>query len=265
MFRSLIFALILATLVTAPAARADEPGPPEAAPTTPAEQARARDASIDRGLLMTHAETIGADRWTINSYELFLLGVTYGVSDDFQLSFTTSLPVVQDMPLLLSLAGKVVFYRDPWTVLALRGLIAWETVPSETDKGLGVFTASFFVDRYLDSRGRFALHGAFSVGGGFGTGFDSGGVTIGHGALFLIELGVTLGLADMVNLYAEVEIPAVNAGGRFDFAPYALVNYGFRFHGGSLAADLGFLRPVGSGSSDTFILGFPFVAFSARF
>jgi len=263
MIRSLVLALAL--LVAVPAAHADVPPPVAAPATTPADLARDRDASIDRGFLMTHAETIGEGYFSINSYELFLLGVTYGVSDDFQLSFTTSLPVVEDMPLLLSLAGKWAFYRTPTTVLAARVLVAWESILGDSDEGIGVVTGSFFFDNYLDADGRFALHGGISIGGAFGTGFDSGGIQFADGALIGIELGFTLGLADSFKLYVEGQIPAASVNGNFEFAPFGLVNYGVRFHGHTISGDIGFIRPVGEDIDDPFILGLPFVALSARF
>lgn len=261
--RSLALALVLVFAVSSNV-RADAPDRTDGDPIPAVDLARERDASVDRGFLMTHAETIGEDRWTINSYELFLLGLTYGVSDRFQLSFTTSLPVVADFPLLLSLAGKWAFYRDRNTVMAARVLIAWATQLSGGDESVGVFMGSFFVDNYLDDAGRFALHGGITIGGAFGTGFDSGGITVADGALLGLELGVTLGVAEIVKLYIEAEIPAATSHGEFEFAPVVLLNYGVRFHSGTIAGDIGFIRPVGDTDSD-FILGFPFVAFSARF
>jgi hypothetical protein len=83
--------------------------------------ARHRDASIDRGFTTGHAETIGKGKWAFNSYELFLAGLTYGLTDDLQLSFTTLLPITSDVPLLIGLSPKLVVHRSDRVVAAIRG------------------------------------------------------------------------------------------------------------------------------------------------
>ena len=259
MLRSVTALWVLFSLaLTALTARAEASLPPD-------EGARARDASIDRGLLTSHAETLGEGLWSINSYELFMLGVTYGITDDVQVNVTTSLPVVEDMPLWLILSGKAVLYRDPMTVVAARAHFMYMTSLSDSDDdAIGVFGAALLVDRYLDGRGRFAVHAGLGVHGAFGVGFDGAGVSVGHGAAFTLEGGFSLGLSRNVKLLVELQVPAASNGHDFEFAPFSLLNYGVRFHGGELAADLGFARPLGT-DDDPFVLGFPFVAFSARF
>ncbi|TNF25777.1 MAG: hypothetical protein EP329_22490 [Deltaproteobacteria bacterium] len=254
--------LALALLFAAPPALADVP-PPASGPSA-AERARDRDASVDRGFLMAHAETLGEGRWSINSYELFLLGVTYGFSDDFQASFTTSLPIVEDMPLLLSFAGKWAFFRSPTTVMAARAMIAWVTDTGGGDDTIGAFTGAVFVDHYLDADGLFALHGGLTVGGAFGAGFSTGGVQVVDGAILAVELGVTLGLGDSAKIYIEGQLPGFTDGEDLAFAKVVFVNYGVRFTGRTISGDVGFMRPVGD-VDDPFVLGWPFVALSARF
>jgi len=251
-------ALTVAALTASAPTFADVPPPA-------ADAARSRDASIDRGFLTSHAETIGEDRWSINSYELVLLGVTYGVTNDFQLSLMTTLPVVEGMPLYLAFNGKFVFYRDDSTVAAVRGQFVYATeLDDGGDDAIGLFGAAVLVDHYLDAAGRFSLHAGVSVNGAFGVGLATGGVDVAEGAFITFELGASFGLTSGFKLQVETLIPALSTASDFEFAPFALVNYGFRFHGGELAADLGFMKPVGD-TDDTFLLGFPFVAFSARF
>jgi hypothetical protein len=50
----------------------------------------------------------------------------------------------------------------------------------------------------------------------------------------------------------------------FDNAPVVLVGYGVRFYASSLAGDIGFIKPVGDGATDEFLLGLPFVNVSYR-
>ncbi|MFO0751631.1 MAG: hypothetical protein U1F43_39090 [Myxococcota bacterium] len=265
--RAIAPSFVVLALALGPAALAapgpiDPNAPGQGDSGTPAERARDHDASIDRGFLTPHAETIGAGNWAINSYELLFLGLTYAPSDDFEIALTTSLPVAEGFPILLSLAPKYVFYRSPDTVVAVRGLLWYGSTLGEDDS-LGSFSAGIVIDQYLDQRGRFALHASLSAGGAFGS-FDSSELTVASGALFELDLGVTLGVASVAKLLVEAQIFAGKTDDAFRVAPVVLLNYGIRFHGKGLAADLGFIRPVGDVESDL-ILGLPFVAFSARF
>ncbi|PIE17142.1 MAG: hypothetical protein CSA66_06600 [Proteobacteria bacterium] len=254
-------ALALALLLSASASATELP-PPGPLPPTPAELARDRDASIDRGIFNAHAETLGADSWAINSYELFLLGVSYGFTDDIQASITTLLPVVKDLPILFDLKGKFVVYRDATTVMAAQARLLYISHPDEDD-AIGTFAGAFLIDHYLDDRGRFAIHGGLQVGGLFGS-FSDGGFDVADGAGITFELGVSLGLSDLVKLHLEGWLPAVTTSAKFEFAKFGFVNYGIRFHGESVAADLGFIYPAGDVDAGPIVMGWPFVSFSAR-
>lgn len=229
---------------------------------TAAELAQDRDASIDRGFLTAHADTIGAGNWAINSYELFFLGVSYAPTEDFEIALSTALPVAEGFPIFLSLAPKYVFYRAPDTVVAVRGTFWYGSVVGEDDS-IGAFNVGVLLDQYLDHDGRFALHASLSAGSVFGV-FDSDDFELADGALFQLDLGITLGVAQVAKLLVEAQIFAASTKDGFEVAPVVLLNYGIRFHGKTLAADLGFIRPIGDVDSGL-ILGLPFVAFSARF
>lgn len=271
---ALVVAFATSALLAPTAAHAEEPYADEpyddaayedTREPTAAEKARAADASIDRGFLSSHAETIGAGNWSINSYELFFLGVTHAFTDDFQIAFTTALPVVEDFPFFLAISPKFVLHRSASTVVALRGLIWWGTlVGDDDDGGLGTFNGGVNLDHYFDDDGRFALHASVSLGGAFGTSIGSDDFTVGSGLLLQIEGGFSFALARVLKLLFEVQTFALNTNDGFEFAPIVLLNYGIRFFGEDLAADLGFFKPIGDTGDDPFIMGFPFVAFSAR-
>jgi hypothetical protein len=93
------------------------------------------------------------------------------------------------------------------------------------------------------------------------------GITISEGALLQLDAGFTAGLTDLVKVLVEAKMLAAYADGKFEVADAVLLNYGVRFHGKSLAADLGFLRPFvkGQDNDGPFVLGLPFVSFSYRF
>lgn len=262
--RTLASALTLPfVLALGAAAHASEPEPAEAASATALEAARDRDASIDRGFLSTHADTIGKGNWAINSYELFLLGISYAPTDDLEIALTTSLPIADGMPFVGSLAPKYVFYRTADTAIAVRGIVWYGTVLGESSS-IGSFSVGLHLDQYLDHAGRFGLHAALSGGTAFGPGFDSSDLQLASGALFQLDLGFTAGVANVAKLLVEAQIFAAKTSDEFRVAPIVLLNYGIRFHGKGLAADLGFVRPIGDVESGL-ILGLPFVAFSARF
>ena len=75
--------------------------------------------------------------------------------------------------------------------------------------------------------------------------------------------GLVQRLGRHVKLLAEVGSAAGmdgdGAGNNIDQLPGVLLNYGLRFHGQHIAADVGFIRPVidGADYDDPFILGLP--------
>lgn len=259
-----LFLSFVCSMLLAPAVLAGEGGEGSQG-GTPTELARARDASVDRGLLTTHAETIGAGQWAFNAYELFFVGLTYGFTDDIQASFSTLVPVTTDVPLVLAIQPKFVLARTPEMVVSLRTPV---TIVHSFDSGdgtLGTFGAGILLDRRLDAEGRIALHAGLLASGAFGAGFDSiDGFTIGKGAFFELDLGMTFSLSNLVSLLIEVQSFAAVTSDGFDVADGVLLNYGIRFHSGSIAGDLGFIRPIGIEDSG-FLLGVPYLAFSARF
>ncbi len=223
--------------------------------------ARDRDASVDRGVTTGHAETIGKGNWTINSYQLFLIGATYGFSDDFQLSATTLLPIIEDIPFVFALAPKYVVARGDQFALALRGDV-WVGARSGTTLGRASVGPVF--DYYFDRQGRYAFHAGLNIGGVFG-GFDNSGISFAEGLLIGLDLGFTLGVAKGFKLIVEGQLFAGYSAAGFNVAEVALLNYGVRFHGRDLAVDLTFLRPIGDVDVGPLVMGVPFVAFSARF
>jgi|GEM_PF-1437929 len=232
---------------------------------SPAAQAQHRDASIDRGIGSGHAETIGKNNWTVNSYELFLIGVTYGFTEDFQLSLTTMLPVFESTPFILALAPKYVVSRSDSVVVALRSNI-WFGTDIGRGNGLGLISVGPAVDVYFDDAGRFAFHGALSIGGVFGDGFNSGsgGFGFADGALIGLDVGFSLGLSRAFKLIIEGQFFSGYGSRGFRVAEMALVNYGVRFHNDTLAVDLAFIRPIGDFDVGGLVMGIPFVSFSSR-
>lgn len=260
-----VFMSLVCTMLLAPAALAGEGGEGVQG-STPTEMARARDAAVDRGLLTSHAETIGKDQWAFNAYELFFVGITYGFTDDIQASLSTLIPVTTDIPLVLAIQPKFVLARTPDLVLSLRTPVTIvSSFEEDVDGTAGTVGAGLLLDYRLDAEGRFAFHAGLLASGLFGAGFDSvDGFTFAEGAVFELDVGMTFSLSNLVTLLVEVQSFAAAGSGGFDVADGVLLNYGIRFHSGSIAGDLGFIRPIGTGD-DNFFLGVPYLAFSARF
>lgn len=278
--RAFTGALPLALLGLAPPARAQDPqspveqGPPATtseAPSVgptgldPVARHRKEDASVDRGFFNSHAETLRAGDVAVNSYELLFLGVSGGLTDDLQLSLTTLLPVVSEMPIMLLFQGKYAFYRDEMTTVAVRGNFSYLASNDDEidDASVTLFGGAVAVDRFLDDGGRFAVHGALQLQGAIGS-FD-GDVDVADGVVIGLETGLTGRVSKRFKILVDVLLPAAYSDGDFEVADAALFSYGVRFHGEDLAADLGFIRPLGDVDTGDLVLGLPWVAFTARF
>lgn len=259
------FALFALSAVGAQAQEA--PAAPTVEDESPVARNRKEDASVDRGFFNSHAETLRQGDIAVNSYELLLLGVSGGVTDKLELSLTTLLPIVSEMPTMLLLQGKYAFLRDEKTTVSVRGNFSYfknnADCDGECDASLMLFGGAVAVDRFLDDAGRFALHGALQVQGAVGS--YEGDVSMADGALIAIEGGATARVTRRFKLLVDLLLPAAYSNGDFEVADAALFTYGMRFHGEELAADLGFIRPIGDVDTGSLVMGFPWVAFTARF
>jgi hypothetical protein len=105
----------------APPPAVSEPAPPpavsepaSAAPTTrlpghglPPEDARTRDAHVDRVLLLPTAETQPSGTTSLASYEIAIVQIGYALNDSTQLSFTTTPPNEGIFPLDFAIKSRV--------------------------------------------------------------------------------------------------------------------------------------------------------------
>ena len=225
-----------------------------------AEKARFRDASIDRGFIFSRAETLPEGKVALNSYELLGIGVSYGVTNDVEVSFISLLPIVADMPLVASPSVKWAFQRTEQQVLSAKLSLNYIT---SDGSGAGNLSAGVYLDHYFDTEGRYSLHLGAEFGGVFGN--FSGDVDFAEGMLILFDVGFSAQVSDGIKLMIEALIPAVYTGSNgFQVPEFLNVTYGVRWFGEDLSVDLGFLRPVASGVSDVLVMGIPYVAFSGR-
>lgn len=266
MRRLSLFAVLCSLLLPALAQAADAP---IVLPVlAPAERAQRDDASIDRGILGSHAETIGEGKFAINSYELFLIGAAYGVTRDVEISLTTSIPIVRDQPHFLLGNVKYAFFRGPLTTVSVQGTLDYAALGTGSGDKMGLFGAGILADHIL-IEDFLTVHGAIQALGGAGD-FNGSGVQVGSGAVVLAQAGVDLRVTHFLKIMSEFWIPGANigqAGDRhFEFASVSLFSYGARFHGEHVSADLSFLKFIGNGMDyKEFPLGLPYVAFNGRF
>jgi hypothetical protein len=244
----------LATVLASPLALA-QPGATAtvatpAGPPTPS--GASEDPNIDRGFLLPTAETQPAGSLTFNSYELLLAGLTYGVTDSFQVSATTLVPVAEGMPLVLTGSGKLRLLKTDRVRVALHGSL---TVVAEDDDQatLGTFggTASLCMDDACHSM----LSGSL---GGISVSEDTSDP---FGAVYY-GASIVHRVAARAKLLAELAAVAADFDEEGQEALTAL-NFGVRFFSANLAADLGFVVPLGEGD-DELVLGIPFVNLSYR-
>lgn len=224
-----------------------------------------RDPAIDHGLLSDHAETIGAGQWRLGIADLLVFRVSYGVTDDLQLSVTTSAPI-PPLPITGLLTARYVAARDDAYVLAVRAMAgAMTTSWRDLGYGMGAFGAGPLLDVYFDDAQRFALHSGILIGDDFHVGFDDGdGPSLGSGMLILFEAGLSFAVSDQVKLLVETQwITDFKFRTGFDRVNLGMVNYGVRLHTPGFAFDLGMMRPIGDLNLSGWVLGYPFIAFTA--
>ena len=242
-------AAVLLLTTAAGAARADEPTTVSVAP---ADTAAAGDPNLDRGFILPTAMTQPAGSITYNNYELLLHGVSYGITDRWQLSATVLAPIVREMPFVgfASLKGQI--YRGERLHLALQGSLGGAASTGDSRDGimmggLGAL-ASLCVRQDCSS-----LLSASATYQFFGGSSDTDG-----GLIYGVSLVHRVGRH--VKLLGELASASVIDAN--EFGRDALLSYGVRFYGGSLASDIGFMKPLGTDIG--FLMGIPFASVSYR-
>ena len=225
-------------------------------------EAKYADASIDRGFIVSHAETLGEGEIALNSYELALAGISYGITDDLQVTLTTLLPIVKNTPIVLAPQVKWAFFRTDNQVLTAKMNFNYATMPGESGGG-GSISGGLSHDFYFDNEGRYGMFSGFDIGGVFGHLEDDWDT--GDGLIMAANLGFSAQVTDYMKVMAEGILPAVYSNGKVEVSEIVNFTYGLRFFGDDLAADIGFIRPLGKDAGDLdLVMGVPYVAFTAR-
>jgi hypothetical protein len=211
------------------------------------------DPHIDRVWFSPTAITQPAGSFEFNDWELILLGLTYGVTDNFQLSAVILPPLVEDMPFVGALSGKLSLPIGERVHFGVGATIGYE---SEDDTAVGLLGAVVSICTDGPCASLFSVF----VYTGFSLSDDDDAVPFAYGVSLMQRV------ATHVKLLLEVASGGLIASTDADFAEGALVSYGVRFFGDNIAGDVGFVRPISFGRDydDPFILGIPAVTISYR-
>jgi len=236
----------------------------KAVPATPAAGATSADPNIDRGFLLPTAMTQPAGSVTYNNYELLLHGVTVGITDRVQGSVTVLSPIVKDMPFVGFAAVKGRILSTERFHLALQGSLGWghafDVDSTTTDGNLYTFGGGAFASYCLrqDCSSLVSASATYSLV--LPGGFDGAAHTVIYGGSVVHRVG------RHVKLLGEVTSAAAGVTGSNDWENIngVLVGYGVRFHTDAIAADVGFIRPVGPDLDGDLLVGLPFVNVSYR-
>ena len=247
----------------APAAQPDPEDVVTGTPATPSARATATDPNIDRGFLLPTAMTQPAGSVTYNNYELLLHGITYGITDRVQASVTVMSPIVEDMPFVgfAAVKGRVVA-ADRFH-LALQGSLGWVHAFNSTDGDANIVTGGAGVLASYCLRDD--CSSLASASATYQLVMPSGSASTAHMVVYGGSIVHRVGRH--VKLLGEVTSAAGGTRGSGDLENLegVLVGYGVRFHTNSIAADVGFLKPVATdGSDDDLLLGLPFASVSYR-
>jgi hypothetical protein len=257
------------TLAAAGSARAQQqPAEAEVAAGPLSPSGAAADPNIDRGFILPTAMTQPAGSVTYNNYELLLHGVTYGISDTVQATVTVLPPIVSGMPFLGGAAIKGRVSPAPMVHLAAQGMV-WFLNDSSVQTDSGTTTSASAFSLGVGGYASFCLRQDCASLFNTSVNYQYAAPSTGSGAAHLVVYGGSLVVraSDHVKLLAEITSAAGrNDYGSFENVPGFLASYGLRFHSTSIAADVGFIKPIVTSNhgDDPFVLGLPFVNVSYR-
>ena len=251
--RSLALGLLLGRAAFAQVA------PPAPEPPPPVEPARAgldEDPHIDRVWFSPTAVSQPAGTISFTDWELVLLGMTFGVTDELQLTAMAVPPLVEGMPFIGAVSAKYSLPAGDAVHVAALGGVGYASVENDSGVALGGGGAiSVCIDAPCAS-----LVSAYLYGVWFFEETDDA---------FPFAFGVSLlaRISRHVKMAVEVSSAGILFRGDPRLAEAVVLGYGVRFFSGNLAGDVGFIRPFvfdGEDFADELILGIPAVTFSYR-
>lgn len=238
------------------------------------ERRRQRDASVDRNFYLPSAETLGQGRVSVNSYQLFFLGATYGITDSVQVSLTTLLPLIPQSPGLFALHVKGVVWSTDRDIFTVGGTLYGAAAPWSS-WGLLTGGPALYYDRILGDDGGSRLSATVGSQTLLSPRTRSEWVNDQMTVLYLSAAFFTY-LSERLQFGLEIVAPGwFNPEHDFGYeddyvyrrrrlVEFALISAGLRFTGEAFSVDLALTRPVVPGD-DSGWFALPFVSVSARF
>ncbi len=231
------------------------PPPPAAAPSN-VDAGVIQDANSGRSWLSPTALTPPAGTWSFSDFELLLVSGGYAITDQFSISATTLLPIVDEMPFFGILSAKLQVINAgrlrgaaQLAVMHLR-----DTSDIDSDAALTVANLGGALTLCLDDGCHSHLTGY--LGAGFAD-QDQQAVP------FVASVALTYRLGRHVKLVLEADTAFI-AGEINETAEGLLAWYGLRFTSKMIGVDLGLAKPLCEGCDDGIALGLPFVSFTYR-
>jgi hypothetical protein len=243
---------------TAPAAPFAPAPPPQIAAVSTVEKGVLEDANSGRGWLMPTALTDPAGTFSFSDFELFLISGGYAVSDQLSVSFTTLVPITNNMPFWGLLSAKYQVLKAG----NLRGAVQAAVTYLHDGSSSSATTNDSFTAADLGGALTLCIDDdcRSTVSGFIGAGFADSRQTA---VPFVVAGSIAARLGKHVKLVGEVD-SAFIAGKVNDTANGALLWYGLRFTSSLIGVDVGFMKPVGVSTNDGLPLGFPIVSFTYR-
>jgi hypothetical protein len=232
---------------------------PAGSPEPSFDDVRYRDAHADRVILGSTAETHPAGTFFFTDYEIVLLQMGYALTDAVQISVAGVPPFVRDQPYFFDFGLKVNVVRTAAFRAAFTGAVDVATDGSTESQ-------TILVGR-VGAVGQFCFddHCRSSLSANLGAAIASDSTS----AVYPVygSLGLIANVSPLVSFLIEPAllgaVPTSNGSGGAGF----LFSYGLRIAGPRFGVDLAMGKPVavtGDNLDNTFILGYPFVAFTYR-
>jgi hypothetical protein len=250
-------------VLAASPARAQVAGPPGTpaapGPSVPStvDPGTLEDANSGRVAIMPTALTPPAGTFSFEDWELFLVSVSYAVTDQLVITGTTMIPVTDQLYWGFLSAKLQVLRAGRLRLAAQAGVLAVTANGDDSSDSTSAFDLGGVATLCLDDGCFSHLDGA--VAAGFAQQGDSS-VPVGFMGGLVAKVGRHVRLvaeADTAHMFGDISGQANGL----------LAWYGLRFTSSDIGVDLELVKPLCGGDdcdSSAFPLGFPFVTFSYR-
>jgi len=236
---------------------------------SPAEIRRRQDPSVDRNITFPSAETVPKGYFAINSYELLGLGVSFGITDNFQLSLSAVLPFLGVAAFGPSL--KWCFLRSDRIIMSVQGGAVLASASG--GGGFNALGLGLYLDFVLDQGGTLVLSLSNIIYLQKYTGSCAnctweyaGYATVPTASLtWKVRRNIKF-LTEFLAFFPIAGFDAFDAdyAGEKTVETFYYFNYGVRLFGKTVALDVTLLRELFKEKKEL-VMGIPYVVFSVRF